>query len=357
MAVIVENNEIWLTGTVGAYWWDDGFTAVDVAFALAQIGRSTDLVVHLNSGGGLASEGAAIHSQFASHKGRVEIYVEGIAASAASVVAMAADRLVMSLGATLMIHDPAVLTSGNIAEHRKSIDYLTALAASYADIYAEKTGKPVDEMRALMAAETWMTAEEAVAAGFADGTTAASLRAANDNQPTAFAYRAYAHAPAALTALADARGWKPLPHPAVAPTAKATSPQPQPTREPTMPTIEDLTAELAEAKAKIATMDAAEKRAVTEATARIQAIMTAEAAVTHPALARHLAYETEMTAEAALAALAAAGDATASSDPSAGYAARRQSAAALAQPGGGGADRKSPRAALADVVSSLKKRR
>ena len=42
MAVIVENNEIWLTGTVGAYWWDDGFTAVDVAFALAQIGRSTD---------------------------------------------------------------------------------------------------------------------------------------------------------------------------------------------------------------------------------------------------------------------------------------------------------------------------
>lgn len=321
MAVIVENNEIWLTGTVGAYWWDDGFTSVDVAFALAQIGRSTDVVVHLNSGGGLASEGAAIHSQFASHKGRVEIFVEGIAASAASVVAVAADRLVMSLGATLMIHDPAVVTSGDIAEHLKSIDYLKALAGSYADIYAEKTGKPVEEMRALMAAETWMTAEEAVAAGFADDTTAASPRAANDNQPTAFAYRAYAHAPAALTALADARGWKPIPHPAVAPTAKATTPPPGPTEDPTMTE-----------KTTKPTETPASTDAVAETKARIKAITTAEAAVGREALAAHLAYETDMSAEAALAALAAAPKATAETT-STDYVARRQSAAALAAPG------------------------
>lgn len=323
MAVIVENNEIWLTGTVGGYWWDDGFTAVDVAFALAQIGRSTDVVVHLNSGGGLASEGAAIHSQFASHKGRVEIFVEGIAASAASIVAMAADRLVMSLGATLMIHDPAVTTSGDIAEHRRSIDYLTALAASFADIYAEKTGRTVDEMRALMAAETWMTAEEAVASGFADDTTAASARAANDNQPTAFAYRAYAHAPAALTALADARGWKPLPHPAVAPTAKATTPPPRPTEEPTMTdttTPAALPATLA---------------AVAAAKTRVKAITTAEAAVGREALAAHLAFETDLPAEEALATLATAPKAAAETDP-ATYAARRQAAADLAAPGSGG---------------------
>lgn len=330
MAVIVENNEIWLTGTVGAYWWDDGFTAVDVAFALAQIGRSTDVVVHLNSGGGLASEGAAIHSQFASHKGRVEIFVEGIAASAASVVAMAADRLVMSLGATLMIHDPAVMTSGNIAEHRKSIDYLTALAASYADIYAEKTGKTVDEMRALMAAETWMTAEEAVAAGFADGTTAASPRAANDNQPTAFAYRAYAHAPAALTALADARGWRPLPHPAVAPSAKASTPPP-----PAAPSTED-----PNMTDKTPAPEPTPADAVAAAKARIKAITTAEAAVGREGLAAHLAYETEMTAEAALTALASAPKAAAETTPT-DYAARRQAAADLAAPGTGTDPKKS----------------
>lgn len=359
MAVIVEKNEIWLTGTVGAYWWDDGFTAVDVDFALMQIGRSTDIVVHLNSGGGFASEGSAIHSRLSAHRGNVEIIVEGIAASAASIVAMAAKRLVMSLGATLMIHDPMVDTSGNIAAHQKSINCLEVLASGFADIYAEKSGKNVDEMRSLMAAETWMTAEEAVAAGFADATTAASARAANDNQPTAFAYRAYARAPGPLVALADARGWQfPPAHPAVAMPAKASNPPPPSTREPTMPTIEELTAELAETKAKLATMAAAEKRAATEAAARIQAIMTSDKANANPALARHLAYETEMSVEPALTLLAAAGedgDATASTDPAAGYAVRRAAAAGLAQPGGG--DQKSPRAALADVVSSLKKRR
>lgn len=347
MAVIVENNEIWLTGTVGAYWWDDGFSSTDVAFALARIGRSADVVVHLNSGGGIASEGAAIHAQLAAHKGKVEIFVEGTAASAASAIAMAGDRVVMAIGATMMIHDPMVQTIGNIAEHLKSVDYLKALAASYAELYAEKTGRPAEEMRGLMAAETWMTAEEAVAAGFADATTAASARAANDNQPTAFAYRAYAHAPAALTALADACGWAlPLPHLAVAPTARANTPPPAPvgtasedTTMPDTPVIPDPTV-VAEA--------------TSAAKARIKAITTAEAASGREALAAHFAFETDMTAEAAVTALAAAPKAAVATDPAAGYAARRAAAASLAQPGGGGGNQPS---ALSAAVASTNKRR
>jgi ATP-dependent protease ClpP protease subunit len=353
MAVIVENNEIWLTGTVGAYWWEnDGFTSNDVAFALLQVGRTTDIVVHLNSGGGLASEGSAIHSQLSAHKGNVEIIVEGIAASAASIVAMAANRMVMSLGATLMIHDPMVETNGNLAEHQKSIAYLEALAVGFADIYAEKTGKPKTEMRSLMAAETWMTAEEAVAAGFADATTAAGSRAANDNQPTAFAYRAYARAPAALVALADARGWKPLAHPAVAPTAKASTPPP-PTAAPSTEdhTMTDKTTTPASAAAAAAAADA-----VAAAKARIKAITTAEAATGREALAAHLAYETEMSAEAAVAALEAAPKAVAETSPT-DYAARRQAAAGLAAPGAGGDQNQPKTTSLAAAVATTNKRR
>lgn len=341
MAVIVEKNEIWLTGTVGAYWWDDGFTAENVVFALAQVGRSTDVVVHLNSGGGVASEGAAIHAQLAAHKGKVEIVVEGVAASAASVIAMAANRLVMSLGAVLMIHEPMVETVGNVAEHQKSIAYLDTLGASYAAIYADKTGKTAEEMRSLMAAETWMTAEEAVTAGFADATAPAVARAANDNEPTAFAYGAYAHAPKALASLAEARGWKQLRPPAPPKaTASTTTPPPASTEEPTMTTTP---------KTQTPPTPEAQADAGATAKARIKAILTADAAKGRQALADHLAYETDLTVEAALATLAAAaegGDAPASTDPAAGYAARRQSAAALAAPGGEPEKRKSPIAAI-----------
>jgi len=350
MACIVEDNEIWLTGTVGAYWWDDGFTAADVAFALARIGRTSDVVVHLNSGGGLASEGAAIHAQFAAHKGKVEIVVEGIAASAASVVAMAAKRLVMSLGSVLMIHDPMTETSGNIADHRKSIDHLETMAVSYADVYAEKSGKTAADMRALMAAETWMTADEAVSAGFADATTAASPKAANDNQPTAYAYRTYAHAPAVLTALADARGWKMPLSTAAAPPATATLPPPAPSEDKTMADPTPQPTPTLTPPPEPSTADA-----VATAKARIKAITTAEAAAGREALAAHLAYETEMTAEAALAALAAAPKGTPETSPSS-YAAHRQAAAGLAAPGGG-APKPSQTAALADAVTTINKRR
>lgn len=205
MAVIVDGNEIVLTGTVGAYWFEDGFTAADVSGALAQVGRDTDIVVRLNSGGGIATEGTAIHSAFAAHKGRVEMVVEGIAASAGSIIAMAGAKLTMALGAVLMIHDAATIAFGNSEEMAKAGRELEAISNSYAAIYADRTGKPLAEMRALMKPETWFTAEEAVAAGLAHGVGTGPTE--DRGEPSAFAYRAYANAPAPVLALADARGW------------------------------------------------------------------------------------------------------------------------------------------------------
>jgi len=207
MAALVNGNEIILTGTVGDLYWDDSFTSADVIFALAQVGREQDITIRLNSAGGVATEGAAIHSAIAAHKGKKVIVVEGIAASAASVIAMAGDEVVMSLGSLMMVHDPSGFTFGPITEHELSIRMLQALATSMAGIYAEKTGKTVAEARADMQAEVWMTPEEAVAAGYADRTLA---RAANDDaapEPTAFDYRLFQNPPERLVALADQRAW------------------------------------------------------------------------------------------------------------------------------------------------------
>ncbi|TXN26845.1 head maturation protease, ClpP-related, partial [Methylobacterium sp. WL19] len=207
MTALVNGNEIILSGTVGDLYWDDCFSSADVIFALAQVGRDQDVTIRLNSGGGIATEGAAIHAAIAAHRGRKTIVVEGIAASAASVIAMAGDEVVMSLGALMMVHDPSGFTFGTIDDHQLQIKALTALATAMAGIYAERTGRTVAEARADMQAELWMTPEEAVAAGYADRTLS---RAANDDvepEPTAFDYRLFSHPPERLVALADRRAW------------------------------------------------------------------------------------------------------------------------------------------------------
>lgn len=201
MATIVNGTELVLTGTVGDLWYDDCFTAADVIMALASIGADADIVIRLNSGGGIATEGLAIHAALARHKGKKTIRVEGIAASAASIIAMAGDTIEMALGAVMMIHDPSGYTVGTVKDHELQVRALNALAASMATIYADKSGRDVKTCRADMESELWMTAEEAVATGYADhvGT------AANDNaplQPSAFNYRLYAKAPQPLVALA-----------------------------------------------------------------------------------------------------------------------------------------------------------
>lgn len=207
MPAIVNGNELVLTGAVGddmGWGWGDCFTATDVILALAQMGNTRDIIVRLNSGGGIATEGSAIHSALTRHQGKKTIVVEGIAASAASIIAMAGDEVVMALGAILMIHDPAGFTVGTIVDHEMQIAALTALGDAMASIYAAKSGQSVENCRADMKAEIWLKPEDAIAKGYAD-------RIDGDRQdepePVAFNYRMYQHAPAPILALADARQW------------------------------------------------------------------------------------------------------------------------------------------------------
>jgi ATP-dependent protease ClpP protease subunit len=190
MESLVINEQMHLYGDVGDPWgWGDGFTAEQVAKALVELG-SGDITVRMNSGGGIATEGMAIYSLLKAHAGKVTIAIDGVAASAASLIAMAGDEIEMRTGAMMMIHDPSGVTRGPAKVHEDAAAFLHKLADNYASVYAQRSGKTTSAVRKLMLATTWMTADEAVGEKFATRqiTEQASAMAAFD-------YRIYAHAP------------------------------------------------------------------------------------------------------------------------------------------------------------------
>jgi ATP-dependent protease ClpP protease subunit len=154
---------------IGESFWGDGVTAKSIA---AQItGLDVDeLNVRINSVGGEVYEGLAIQNALIANPAKVNVTVDGIAASAASVIAMAGDHVSMARGAMMMIHDPSMVAVGNPQDLRDSADTLDKIADSLASTYAARAGGDVADWRALMQAETWYTADEAVDAGLADDT-------------------------------------------------------------------------------------------------------------------------------------------------------------------------------------------
>lgn len=127
--------------------------------------------LRINSPGGNVFDGISIYNALREHPAKVESHVDGIAASIASVIALAGDEVHMGQGTFYMIHDPWGLVVGNAGEMREVADVLDKIAGSMTGIYAEASGQEKDDIRDLMRAETWYTAEEAVEAGFADSVT------------------------------------------------------------------------------------------------------------------------------------------------------------------------------------------
>ena len=155
-------SEIVMYGGVG---WE--ITAQDVLANLNDV--DGDVTVRVNSAGGDAFEGVAIMNALRSHTGQVTVIVEGLAASAASVIAVGgADRLIMRPGSELMIHDAWSFADGNAADLEKLAADLERTSQSMAEIYAAKAGTAPDVMRQMMRDETWFSAQEAVDAGLAD---------------------------------------------------------------------------------------------------------------------------------------------------------------------------------------------
>lgn len=160
--------EIRIYGYIGEGIFEEGTTAKTVRKQLDDAGEITDIDVYVNSPGGNVWDGIAIANILRSHQAQVHAHVEGLAASAASVITSGADLVTMGKGTTMMVHSPWALFMGNAEELRGMADTLDKVESGMLDIYEERTGKPRDELEALLRAESWMTAPEAVELGFAD---------------------------------------------------------------------------------------------------------------------------------------------------------------------------------------------
>jgi len=153
---------------IGASWDGSGFTASRAAGILRTIGER-DVVVNLNSPGGDFFEGVAIYNLLRQHKAKVTVQVMGLAASAASVIAMAGDEILMGDGSFLMIHNAWAVAVGNRHDMKAASEQLAPFDEAMAEVYAARSGKSVKEASAMMDAETWIGASQAIKDGFATG--------------------------------------------------------------------------------------------------------------------------------------------------------------------------------------------
>lgn len=149
------------------YWTGEGVTARRVAAALRSMGPGP-VTVNVNSPGGDVFEGLAIYNLLREHDGEVTVKVLGLAASAASFIAMAGDKVQIARAGFLMIHNSWVIASGNRNDMREIADWLEPFDAAMADIYATRTGLDAKAVAKLMDAESWIGGAAAVEQGFAD---------------------------------------------------------------------------------------------------------------------------------------------------------------------------------------------
>ena len=188
--------------TVDVYIYDViGWPFVIAADLLYQIPPNAKTInVHLNTPGGDIFEGIAIYNMLSAHPGEVKVYVDGLAASAGSLIAMAGNTITMRPATFLMIHNGWSSIAGDADDLRKEADLLDKINLQFADVYAGKSGKKRDEILAMMDAETWFTADEAISARFADA-IASPEKSLPDTAPKArFDLSVFANAPEALRA-------------------------------------------------------------------------------------------------------------------------------------------------------------
>lgn len=199
-----EPNELFIYDVIGDDWFG-GVSAKTVADAIKGFDKSKPVNVYINSPGGSVWEGAAIYNQLARFKGEKHVFVDGLAASAASYIAMVGDKITTGFNAMWMIHNPWTIAIGNYQDLRALSDDLEKITGTYRTTYSKHTGKSIEDVTKIMDAETWYTAEEALAAGFTDAVTSQDDEEDEDDKarahqtPAAAAVLAkYRNAPAAV---------------------------------------------------------------------------------------------------------------------------------------------------------------
>ena len=163
--------EIFIYDDIGSGFFSDGVTPKSFAEDLKALGVVRTLNIFINSPGGSVFDGVAIHNQIKRHSARKNVFIDGIAASIASVIAMAGDEINIAANGFIMIHEPWSCACGNASDLRRTADQLEKINDTIINTYAARTGTPENIIADLMAAETWMNAEEAVELGFADNIT------------------------------------------------------------------------------------------------------------------------------------------------------------------------------------------
>lgn len=156
--------ELFIYGDIMNYKWEDSdVTPQDVADFLKEIDGKNKLNIYINSGGGSVFAGLAIYNQLKRHKAEKTVYVDGVAASIASVIAFAGDKVIIPTNAFMMIHKPWALAIGNSNDMRKMADDLDRIEEGIMNVYKEnlKDGVDIEEIKKMVADETWLTGEEA----------------------------------------------------------------------------------------------------------------------------------------------------------------------------------------------------
>lgn len=169
--------------TIGPDW--AGMVGADtIARALDDLDSADPIAVRINSGGGDVFEGVAIYNLLAERAGDVHVSIDGLAASIASVIAMAGDTIAMSEAGQFMIHRPYGILLGDADEMRAYADILDSIQGSIAGVYQARTGRSEDEIAGWINAETWMTAAESLDRGFIDSVTPNKKARKDDPAPT-----------------------------------------------------------------------------------------------------------------------------------------------------------------------------
>lgn len=169
---------------IGNSLWEEGVTAKAFAKDLQAKGKLREINVRINSPGGSVFDGLAIYNTLKSHPAKVNVFIDGMALSIASVIAMAGDRIEMAQNALMMIHNPHGAVAGTAADIRQYADMLDKVRDAVLTSYVDRTGMEADELIQMLDDETWMTAEEAMAHGFVDDTTEQLAMAASADLPS-----------------------------------------------------------------------------------------------------------------------------------------------------------------------------
>jgi ATP-dependent Clp protease, protease subunit len=159
--------EILIYSDIGESWFSEGVTAKSVKSQLDSMKDATEITVRINSPGGDVFDGFAIYNLLAQHPAEITVKVDGMAASAASVIAMAGDKIEMAANAMMMIHNPWTMAMGDAESLGKTITLLDQIKGSILTTYATKASLSEDELSELMDAETWFDAQGAIDAGLA----------------------------------------------------------------------------------------------------------------------------------------------------------------------------------------------